>query len=567
MIATLTNAALGSILQDPQRAVDDEAPAPFMLDINGVDWRAYWLVDTFTLNDTLGQPVSCNFTLVNPSTKPRVGDVVTIRYYAETLFAGLLTRVEPQPNTDMSVTLYQCECTDWSVLLTRRRLRRNFTSLPVINIVDSILDNELTGEGLTIGTIDQGATIPLVDVKNARVFDVLRDVAGATGQAMYVDFEKRIQFRTSSNETAPKAIDDSTVEASSLTEDLETYRNVQLVIVTGTAPSGTDANVVSVERTNDDQIAARQAIEGGSGRYEDIEEVTHPTSNAGADLALLGLAYARLRLAISGTPRKVLKARVRGYGFRAGQFASVNLTGVGVTGTWLIQRATFREQAARYLIFDLELTQSSTQQRAYESWLNIVKAGKIVVQIPGALTTNIATFNTPGSTTWTVPAGVTTAEVTIYGSGGGGGGGYTGFSGILGCFGDASWNGGTGGAGGKAIATKSVTEGQVFDIVVGAAGIAGSAGVCLGALPSNGGTGGTSQFKRLGIVYCQGDGGTGGTAYAGDPAVLPVAGSSGSGIGDAVTTGGGRNGGAGGFSRATSTAGSSGQDGLVEIRW
>jgi len=569
MIATVTSAALGSIRQDPQRAVDDEAAAPFMLDINGTDWREWWLVDSFTLNDTLGQPMACSFSLVNPSRKPRVGDVVTIRYYAETLFAGLLTRVQPQPNTDMSVLLYLCECADWSVLLTRRRLRRNFTNLPVVNIVDSLLDNELAGDGLTIGTVDQGANIPLVDVKNARAFDVLRDVAGATGQAMYVDFDKAIQFRTSTNETAPKPINDSTVEASSLVQDLETYRNVQTVIVTGTAPSGAEASVVISEDTNDDQIAARQAIEGGSGRYEDIEEVTHPTSNTTADLALLGLAVARMRLAISGTPRQTLRARLRGYGFRAGQFATVDLTGVGVSGTWLIQRSTFREQAARHLIFDLELTQSSRQQRAYESWLNIVKSGKITIQIPGALTSNLVTFNTPGTTTWTVPAGVTDATFTCIGGSGAGGGGSRDTS-VFYPY-RSSANGASGGNSGFAVTTISVTPGQVYTVVVGSGGTPGGTAANSGGYGGTGPSGTLSSVSLSAVVYCQGDPGTGGTGgftagsrthYDGSP------GTPGSGLGDAVTTGGGKIGGAGGTATtALANDGSIGQDGRVEIAY
>jgi hypothetical protein len=567
MIATIGHATLGSLLQDPGAIADPIANAPFMLEINGTDWRDWFSVDSLRIEDTVGQPASCEFEIVNPSTRPKPGDIVRVLYYSEVLFAGLLSRVEPQPNTPMNVTRYQCEATDWSILLTRRRLRRNFTNLPVANIVDSILDNELAGEGLSIGTIDRGPTIPLVDVKNARVFDVLRDVAGATGQSMHVDAEKRIHFLSTTSETAPKAIDETTVEASSLVEDLETYRNVQTVIVTGTpATNSEEKRTVTIVRENAEQIAARSAIEGGSGRYEEIEEVTHPTSNDAADLAVMGIGYANLRLATSGTPRKTLSVRIRGYGFRAGQFADVDLPAVSASGTWLIQRASFREHAAKHLIFDLELTQSSRQQRAYESWLNIVRAGKVVVQLPSAITSNLEVFDTPGVYTWTAPI-TGLVEFTCYGGSGGAGGKFT-----WSTFGSPYCNGlaygGTGGNSGKAITTLSVVTGQVYDIVVGAAGLQGGNGtrssLCGTKVdPTSGTAGGYSQVAFDGVVKCQGDGGGGGGAASGDvhQGWPGAAGSPGSGIGDAVTVGGGKTGG------ANAPNPQAGQDGLVEIRW
>jgi hypothetical protein len=570
MIATVGHAAFGSLLQDSGAIADALANAPFMLELNGRDWRSWLAVSSVQIDDTLGQPRSCQFVLINPSTTPKPGDLVRVLYYAEVLFAGMMSRVEPQPNTPMNVVQYQCEATDWSVLLVRRRLRRNFTNVPVVNIIDSILDNEVAGEGLSIGTIDQGPTIPLVDARNARIFDVLRDVAGATGQSMSIDADKRVHIRSTSGETAPIVIDETTVEASSLVEDLETYRNVQTVIVTGTPAVGTEEKrTVTIVRQNAEQIAARQAIEGGTGRYEDIEEVTHPTSNDAADLALMGIGYANLRLATSGVPRTTLAVRLRGYGFRAGQVASVNLPAVGAVGTWLIQRASAREQHARHLVYDLELTRSGAQQRAYEAWLNIVRAGKVVVQLPSAVTNNLAVFNTPGSYTWTAPVSGL-VEFTCYGGSGGAGGkwAYTQLQGHqFVCTGVAY--GGAGGNSGKAVTTLSVVAGQVYDVIVGAAGLPGSNGhgnlACAPtSVAATGGTAGSSSQVKLGaLVKCQGDGGGGGGAASGDDfnGSPGAPGSPGSGIGDAVTVGGGKSGG------ANAPDPQSGQDGLVEIRW
>jgi hypothetical protein len=564
MIATVGHAAVGSLLHDPGAIADPIANAPFMLELNGESWRDWFAVDSLQIDDTLGQPMACEFTLINPNIKPKPGDVVRVLYYSDVLFAGVLSRVEPQPNTPMNVVRYECEATDWSVVLMRRRLRRNFTNVPLVSIVHSILDHELAGEGLSIGTIDSGPTIPLVDVKNSRVFDVLRDVAAATGQSMHVDAAKRLHFLSTTAATAPKVIDETTVEASSLVEDLETYRNVQTVIVTGTPATTTEEKrTVTIVRDNPDQIAARQAIEGGTGRYEDIEEVTHPTSNTVEDLVRMGIGYATLRLATSGVPRTTLSVRIRGYGFRAGQFAHVHLPALGVSGIWLIQRASLREQAARHLVYDLELVQSSRQQRAYEAWLNIVRAGKVVVQLPGFVTSNLVTFNTPGTTTWVVPAGVTQIEITCIGPGGGGGGGDWRFGSLVGWYWDG--NGYPGGNGGKAIATVTVTPLEVLDVFIGPTGQAGTNGIPgnvhgVNYTPgTNGTSAGPTWVRRGSLTLCQADGGTYGSSYRnGTP------GQHGAGIGDAVTVGGGRLGGAGGTQNAQPQHG---QGGIIEIRW
>jgi len=561
--AVLGGAAYASTEQDNGNSADAQAIRPFTLEINGVDRADWFRVDSLQISDTLGQPMSCSFTLVNPTARPRLGDVVRVLYYSEVLIAGLMTRCQPKPSIDLGTTFYECESSDWSILLTRRRMRRNFTDAPVANIVDSILDNELAGDGLTIGTIDQGASIPIVDVKNGRVFDMLRDIAGATGQSMYVDFNKAIQFVSTSNQDSPKPLTYSTVEDSSLTEDLEGYRNVQTVIVTGTPGAGQDAETAVVTRENADQIEERLAIEGGTGRYEEMEEVTHPTSNDGADLTLLGIGVARLLLMTRGTPRKTLRCRVRGYGFRAGQFVSVDLPAVNASGTWLIQRAMLSEQSIQYPVYDIEATQSSSQIRAYESWLNIVKSGKVVVQMPGSVTSNSVTYGTPGAYTWPVPSGVTSVEIECVGGSGGGGGaaGYWGYS------------GGNGGNSGRAVTILSVLPGQSLDLVVGSAGVAGISTSADDSYSWTSGSDGTaSSVSFSGSIVCQGNPGGGGTRAL-DPGFNDGAdGSTGSGIGDAVSVGGGRTGGARGrdlapYPDTSYTNPSPGADGYIVIRW
>src|SRR5262249_30995632 len=279
-------------------------------------------------------------------------------------------------------------------------------------------------------------------------------------------FDKKLEFRSTTVENAPTALVSATVEDAKGKTDRETYRNVQTVYAEGTPQNSNESKLTVIKSSrNDDQIALRKAVEGGSGLYEEIEKITHPTSNDGADLGLLALGYARLRLATSGVPRRTVQCRVRGWGFRAGQIVTVTIPQADASGEWVIQRARLSEQDGHSLIYDLELTQSSLQQRAYESWIALVQKGKVTVVMPGSITTNLQTFNTPGTFSWVSPI-TGTAEFTCYGASGGGGG-----AGIQEIF---SGNGGKGGDSGKAISIVSVVAGQTYTIVVGTAGIAGA---------------------------------------------------------------------------------------------
>ncbi len=557
---------------------NDEAKSPIVTEINGTDSRADLLMHTLTIDETLGQPVTARFTLVNR--QPQVGDQIRIRYFSQVIFAGIVDHWN-KTSPDLTTMRYQCECLDWSQILLRRKLRRNFTNVTVQTVVDSILDNELAGESLTIGTIDARSTLPLVDARDANVFEVLRTIAGATGQTFYVDFDKTIQMRSTTMPVAPLVLNEANtlLDGSVLNTDTETYRNRQTVIVTGTPGEDEDALTTSIQRENTDQIAARAALEGGTGIYEEIEEITHPISNDGVELALLGIGYANLRLATAGATRFTFSCQVRGYGFRSGQIATVDLPTFGLVGTYVIERVSIREEAGVRLVYTLQLTNTSVQLRAYDAWLKVVGAGKVTVQVPASLTNNLQTFNTPGADTWTVPAGVTTAEFTcIGGSGGGGGGSYIWWPGIGGNPSVNSRNGGTGGNSGKAISIVNVVEGQVYDLVIGSAGTPGVSSQCISScvnVSGSAGTAGTVSRVSLGggSAVCQGDGGgLGGGSNTTNDGFYHYGGfngsngSAGSGIGDAVSVGGGKTGG----SRGTGSPfvqPTVGQDGLVEVRW
>ena len=109
---------------------------------------------------------------------------------------------------------------------------------------------------------------------------------------------------------------------------------------------------------------------------------------------------------------------------------------------------------------------------------------------------NLAYFTSTGTTTWTVPQGVTSVSVLAVAGGGGGGGGNTA---------STVGNGGGGGGGGVVYnSSYSVTPGQIITVAVGAGGSAGGAG---------GGDGTNGVSSAFGTMVANG-GGFGGTYNA-----------------------------------------------------
>ncbi len=170
-------------------------------------------------------------------------------------------------------------------------------------------------------------------------------------------------------------------------------------------------------------------------------------------------------------------------------------------------------------------------------------------------------FTSPGMTTWTVPAGVTSITIETWGGGGGGGGAKTNASTVAAAAG--------GGGGGYARTTISVQPGETYNIEVGGGGIAG-----IGSTPLAGGTGGQSSVSFGGSSILYATGGVGGAA-SGAGSTLAGGGAGGAGV---VNTGtasitynggsgsGGRTngsngivGGAGGGGAGTGASGSAGE--------
>jgi hypothetical protein len=550
--APLASTAPASMTPHSTAGLDPEALAPLALLYRQVQSRHLIAPGSLSIRETQGEQASAEFTMVNAVVEPVVGATVEIRYFSQVLFAGTVDRVDLTIDSAGRRVLHRCTAVDWSQRLVRRKVRRNWSQVPISTLLASLLDNELAGEGFTAGDIDVLAALTLVEGKDAPVLDVLRDVAKVTGTVLIIDVDRRIHFRQASIPVAPLSLTGDVFEMASRRVDRDAYRNVQTVIASGTPPDGSDEDsvVVIVTAENAEQIAERIAIEGGSGRYEHTQKVTHPISNTWLDVAALAHTMLQLLLSIHGVLRQTIGIRVRSYGWRAGQLATVESQAHGITGTWQIQKVTLRDEARVRLVHDVELVPSSLQHREFSTWSALLQSGAVTVvygQLPG---TNVVEFSTPGNHEWVVPAGITTITITTLGASGGG------------AASDYNRFGGRGGSSGRTVSTVAVTPGDIIDIVIGTRGTGGPGTPRL--IPTNPGTAGTySQVLRGGVELSRAEGGGGGkgcTQQANGAIGTPGGGSNG-----AVLVGGGQTGGAPG--PVNISAGSVGLHGHVSIQY
>jgi len=176
-------------------------------------------------------------------------------------------------------------------------------------------------------------------------------------------------------------------------------------------------------------------------------------------------------------------------------------------------------------------------------------SGTYVSNITGTGTVTVLTqtiFNTTGSGMFTVPDGVTSIKVEVWGAGGGGGGSST------------SNKGGSGGGGGAyCVNTSTVTPGQAINYTVGTGGAGGNVGTgTSGGSSSVSSTGGFTTLTANGGTGGRGNSGTAGTGGSASGGSVNTSGGSGTTGGSSGGNGGnGAQGGAGGIGNTNGQGG------------
>ncbi|BFU90169.1 MAG: hypothetical protein NTAFB01_13560 [Nitrospira sp.] len=411
------------------------------------------------LETSLNERALLTFALINPPIAPLDGQRVLVLRDEERLFAGHIWSVSQRVTENKTASSFDIRCVDLAAALERQVKKATYLDQSARMIVEDVLRNDLNAEGIWAGRIDEGARFPLVDADYVRCSELLRDVADGAGLISWVDAFGRLHCVLTLVDVAPYMIQAGTAGQIQVEKSKETYKNVAFV----TCRSQDGSTEVLVERSNSTEIAARQAREGGSGRYEVHSKIQHPTSNDSIELQRLATTYAVIQLSRSAAIKQTLSCRTFTHGLQVGQSLTVTLAEYQASGSWTITKLRMKQLTRSSFQYEVEAVQSSLFDRLQDAYLQIVGAGRAIVQLPIGLFSTVIEFLS--TTSWTVP-GSGQVEIEIDGfAPGGGGGGYDG----IGPSG-TGLNGGAGGSGGKAVTFLSVPAGTVLDIVVPTAG-------------------------------------------------------------------------------------------------
>lgn len=488
----------------------------------------------------LGGKSSLNFVLLNPERIPLCGQAVEFINEGKLRFGGFIQTAQLNSDQSESVKEYAIECIGWEGQLERILVKHSKTDKTIQVLIDELFaaGGLLVVNGFTIGHIDNGPVLALVDADYVRASEYLRDIADASGGMIEVSPLKEVNFRKNEMREAPFTLTPAEVEYIEYTESLEEYVNQMTVGVTGT--NGATANIT---RADPAEIAKRQALEGGSGVYEAYEELDHPTSNDVVELARLGVSVAFLAMQSRSRLNTGFHARLRRDLLEVGQLVTVAIAYFNLEGQYQITRMSISDEDDK-ILFDIEATFTNKRQLNLDSLLKIARAAKTTIVIPTSNFQNTVEFTTLGSQTWNVPgSGTVQVEIETNGAGGGGANGVT----LQG-----RQSGGRGGNGGRAVSFREYAAGTTLTIFVGTGGVNGLNG-----------TAGTASYVDAPSEAKVARGYGGGGGYGVTNALS--AGAAGLAEGDYEFVGGGMPGGEGGV--GSGNDGQDGQNGKVVIRY
>lgn len=208
--------------------------------INGTD-RTEWIKYlSLSISRDISGISSCNCTLEDKdrgfrptkghSFKVSDGESPETVYFAGNIFRIRERQHEGTAGPDLQFSI---ECVDYNHILNRRLVWAVWENQSLYSIVNHINTYFLTGEGITLGSVENpGPTITeRVEVRGETVRAVFSKLSAITGYLFYVDFEKVLHVSQFSSNPAPFDITDSTGEwlTSSLEIDRDdnNYRNRQ----------------------------------------------------------------------------------------------------------------------------------------------------------------------------------------------------------------------------------------------------------------------------------------------------------------------------------------------------
>jgi hypothetical protein len=202
------------------------------ININSVDKTSVIEIESLSISDELNSRNSCSFNVISAtgSYVPTVGLDVEVLNGATTVFAGTIDYITETAILKSNTIRYNVDCVDYNQLADRFLVAESYDNQTLKQIVEDIVDNYLTTDGVTYTTnIETGPTL-VKSVFNympaSQAFDELSDISGLD---WYIDYDKELHFFTKGAKTNSTDLDEDNIIMMTVKNNREQYRNRQYI--------------------------------------------------------------------------------------------------------------------------------------------------------------------------------------------------------------------------------------------------------------------------------------------------------------------------------------------------
>ena len=190
---------------------------------------------TLRVGRALDERAECSFQVEDESGQWRFRryDTVTINVDATTLFAGVVDIADERQMSDkLPLRIHKIKAVDWTVLADERIVARAYENTDVGTIVNDLLTEFLTDEGVTAGTIDTGPSVTEAVFNYVPLSRALEALAERANHWWRIDKDKQLHHAAREANVAPWTVtsDDVRRRGLKIEERGPKYRNQQYII-------------------------------------------------------------------------------------------------------------------------------------------------------------------------------------------------------------------------------------------------------------------------------------------------------------------------------------------------
>jgi hypothetical protein len=199
-----------------------------------VDLTPYYQPQTLNIEDEINARSVARFGLVDDSGVLDVPDGSPIEIYdysGNLIFGGFVNYPRKINPIGTDALFFDIEAIDQQTIADRYLVAEAFISQTAGYIVQTLITNYLSADGVTVGNIEAGALLDVAKFPRANtVAEVMDNLAEICGFVWYIDFDKKLYFQSRSATTAGFNIaDNSAILNVNVRSDRSKYRNRQYI--------------------------------------------------------------------------------------------------------------------------------------------------------------------------------------------------------------------------------------------------------------------------------------------------------------------------------------------------